>query len=305
MVAPTTVRSATAVVVPGGRTLRWATVVLPLFALVWGGAVFAAMPLAPVWDWERASGVESPPSAAIPAVDRGVDHGATQRTGEVATKGQMRREAEDLQRQDVAADLTRMGMSVKWQEHTLGDLLDWRARMQMAQVLRWHYGVEVDWRSSSLPKLTDMRLRANKAGELSSSYGVTVNWQRYSWAALESLRRKMARLPALEAGASGAALDEDALVRPGLGRRGRGWRPFAPEDPDRLLAPTFAFNTPLVWSRHPSHATRWDRDALIRPTFVPVPPPAQGPDDVIDPWTRPFGEAPGRAAGHPSGRRRQ
>lgn len=279
---------------------------LPVFALFWGGAVFAALPLAPVWEWDRASGVGASPAAALPVTDRGLDRGATQPTGEVAAKAQMRREAEELQRQDLAAELARLGITVKWQDHTLGDLLDWRARMQTAQALRLNYGVEVDWLASSLSALTDMRLRAAKASEMSSGYGVTVDWQRYSWAALESLRRKLARLPALETGSSPSAiaLAEDALAEPGLRRRGRGRPSVGAKDPDRLMAPTFAFDTPLVWSRRPSQATRWDHDALLVPTFVAVPPPTRGPDDIIDPWRRPFDGTPLGTGGNSSRHRR-
>lgn len=286
--------------------MRWPVVMLPVLALVSGGVVFAAMPLAPVWEWDQASGAGPSPAAALPATDRGVDRGATQRTVEAAVKTQMRREAEELQRQDVAAELARLGLTVKWQDHTLGDLLDWRARIQTAQALRLHYGVEVDWRASSLSELTDMRLRAAKASELSSGYGVSVDWQRYSWAALESLRRTLARLPALETGSSASALDlaEDALAQPFFRGRGRARRSPGAKDPDRLMAPTFAFDTPLVWSRRPGQATRWDHDALLVPTFVAVPPPTRGPDDIIDPWRRPFDRTPLGTGGNSSRRHR-
>ena len=281
-----------------------------MLALVSDGAVFAAMPLAPVWEWDQASGAGAPPAGALPATDRGV----TPRTADAAVKGQMRREAEELERQDVATELARLGLTVKWQDHTLGDLLDWRARMQTAQALRLNYGVEIDWRASSLTELTDMRLRAAKAGELSSGYGVSVDWQRYSWAALESLRRKLASLPALETGSSGSALAlaEDALAVPAFRRRGRGRRSIGAKDPDRLMAPTFAFDTPLVWSRRPGQAIRWDHDALLVPTFVAVPPRPGGPTtswipggipSTELPW-EPVGIRPGAAARHRPKRRR-
>ena len=193
---------------------------------------------------------------------------------------QRRRELDDLHRQDLATELAQRGVPLKWQEHGLAELTDWRDRIDAASALRAQYRVDVDWRVTSLHNLTDMRLRAAKASELSSLYDVQVDWRGYSWVALESLRRSVAGMRAANPAGVFAG---DALARPGSSGRPR--RPgFHPKDPDAIIEPTFAFDTTLVWSRPFGRRGRDDPDAILVPTFVTVPTPPPGRDDVIDPW---------------------
>ena len=193
---------------------------------------------------------------------------------------QQRRELDDLRREDVASQLALLGVAVKWQDHTLAELVDWRDRIEAAVTLRVQYRVDVDWRVTSLRDLIDMRLRASKASELASVHGVLVDWRRYSWVALEGMRRQMQRA---RPDNSTAALAADALATPGSAGRPR--RPgVRPKDPDAIIEPTFAFDTTLVWARPFGRRARPDPDAILVPTFVTVPSPPIGPNDVIDPW---------------------
>jgi hypothetical protein len=184
-----------------------------------------------------------------------------------AAAEQKRRELEDLRREDVAAQLALLGLPLVWQEHSLAELLDWRDRIEAAVTLRVQHRVQVDWRLTSLADLNDMRLRASKAAELATQYGVRVDWRQYSWPALESMRRQVARLHPTS-GAS--AFADDALAAPGsVGvRRRLGHRPV---DPDAIIAPTFAFDTPLVWARPSGRRRAADPDAILVPAFVTAP----------------------------------
>jgi hypothetical protein len=188
----------------------------------------------------------------------------------------------------VAAELAQMGLPLKWQDFSLEQLTDWRDRLRAAQSLRAQYGVEADWRMMSLASITDLRLRAAKASELSAVYGVQVDWRRYSWVALEALRRDVAKLPAT-AGGSVTATTANTLTHPGSSQDRRRFT-FRSKDPDAILEPTFAFGTPMVWSRPFGRRGKTDPDAILVPTFVTVPAPPVGPDDLIDPW-RPHGPA--------------
>ena len=196
------------------------------------------------------------------------------------TANQRRRELDDLYRQDLATQLGQRGVPLKWQEHALAELTDWRDRIDAAYALRAQYAVDVDWRVTSLRDLTDMRLRAAKAAELSSLYGVRVDWRGYSWAALEGLRRSVVGLRAAN---PVRTHDADALAFPGSAGRPRRPGP-TPKDPDAIIEPTFAFDTPLVWSRPFGQRGKSDPDAILIPTFVTVPTPPPGRDDIIDPW---------------------
>jgi hypothetical protein len=200
---------------------------------------------------------------------------------DASAAAQRQRELDDMRREDVAAQLALLGVLLKWQDHTLAELVDWRDRIEAAVILRVQYRVDVDWRATSLRELTEMRLRAAKASELSSLYGVQVDWRRYSWVALEGLRRRMARLPAPDPASTSFA--SDGLAKPGSSGRPR--RPGRyPRDPDAIIEPTFAFDTPLIWSRPLGRGRHSDPDAILIPTFVTVPSPPAGRDDVIDPW---------------------
>jgi hypothetical protein len=180
----------------------------------------------------------------------------------------------------VASQLTLLGVPLKWQEHTLAELIDWRDRIEAAVTLRVQYRVDADWRVTSLPDLIEMRLRATKASELSSLYGLRVDWRRYSWFALEDLRRQMARRRPTS---SSPAFSADGLATPGSAGPPRR-HGLHPRDPDAIIEPTFAFDTPLIWSRPFGRHARSDPDAILVPTFLTVPSPPVGRDDLIDPW---------------------
>lgn len=204
---------------------------------------------------------------------------------------QQRRERDDLQREDVAGELARMGLPLQWLDFSLEQLTDWRDRMQAAQALQGQHGVIVDWRTQSLASLTDMRLRAAKASALATLYGVQVDWRRYSWVALEALRRQVAKFPGRATGDETAT--GNTLARPGTSGAIRRRVGFHPSDPDAILEPTFAFDTPAAWS-HPfgrrsnsgkTTGRMTDPDAILVPTFVNIPSPPVGPDDIIDPWS--------------------
>ncbi|MES1205259.1 MAG: hypothetical protein ABUS79_04915 [Pseudomonadota bacterium] len=227
---------------------------------------------------------------AEPAVPAATASGTARREQNVTASAQRRRELEDLRREDIAAQLALLGVPLKWQDHSLAELVDWRDRIEAAVTLRVQYRVDVDWRVISLRELIDMRLRAAKASELSSRFGIRVDWRRYSWVALESLRRQMSRSDRRDAVDPVAG---DALAVPGS--VGRARRPGArPRDPDAIIEPTFTFDTTLAWSRPFGRSGKADPDAILIPTFVTVPSPPLGRDDVIDPWV-----APRRPTGRP------
>lgn len=197
------------------------------------------------------------------------------------TTSQRRRELDDLHRQDLATQLSQRGVALKWQDHPLAELSDWRDRIDAAYALHAQYAVDVDWRVTSLRDLTDMRLRAAKAAELSTLYGLRVDWRGYSWAALEGLRRSVVGLRAAN---PVRTHDADALAFPGSAGRPRRPGP-TPKDPDAIIEPTFAFDTPMVWSRPFGQRGKSDPDAILIPTFLTVPTPPPGRDDIIDPWS--------------------
>jgi hypothetical protein len=237
------------------------------------GILLAGGVVASFASWMPAATAESKPPA--------VSARASQRKPASDSAAQRQRELNDMWREDVAAQLALLGVPLKWQDHTLAELVDWRDRIEAAVTLRVQYRVDVDWRATSLRELTEMRLRAAKASELSSLYGVHVDWRRYSWVSLEGLRRRMSTLSRDPIGAS--AFAADGLARPGS--TGKPRRPGRyPRDPDAIIAPTFAFDTPLIWSRPFGQRAQPDPDAILIPTFVTVPSPPAGRDDVIDPW---------------------
>ena len=193
---------------------------------------------------------------------------------------QRRRELDNLHRQDVATQLAERGIALKWQEYGLSELTDWRDRIDAATALRAQYAVGVDWRVTSLRDLTDMRLRAAKASTLSSLYGIRVDWRGYSWAALDQLLRAVVGLRVVN---PIGTHDSDALALPGSAGTPRRPGP-SPRDPDAIIEPTFAFDTPPVWARPFGRRGKPDPDAILIPTFVTVPTPPPGRDDLIDPW---------------------
>jgi hypothetical protein len=183
-----------------------------------------------------------------------------------ASDTQRRREMGDLRRQDAAATLARLGYPVAWQEHSLRELTEWRARAEAAEVLRAEFGVQVDWTRLSLERLLDLRLRAAKGRELQSSYGLKIDWEHYSWLELEAVRRTMRGMtPASPKGAAPIA----AASSPG--------KPV----PNALMPPTFASHPD-----HPGTVVERDPDGVIRPTFAGRPISAgssRDPDAVLRP----------------------
>ena len=119
-----------------------------------------------------------------------------------------------MRRQDAAAVLGRLGAPVRWQEHTLRELLEWRTRAEAAEALRTEGGVTVDWRRLSLDRLLDMRVRATKAAEISAEFGVTVDWQLWTWVELEAMRRMLNRIGTHHGGEDGAARDRERRAGP-------------------------------------------------------------------------------------------
>jgi len=67
-----------------------------------------------------------------------------------------------------------------------------------------------------------------------------------------------------------SAFADDALAAPGTAgvRRRLGRRPI---DPDAIIEPTFAFDTPLVWARPFGRRGASDPDAILVPAFVTAP----------------------------------
>lgn len=184
-------------------------------------------------------------------------------------------ELDDLRRQDVARDLEARGVAVRWQEHSLAELLDWRDRIDAARALAADFGVRIDWRAESAAALMDMRLRAAKAAELRVTFGLVLDWRRYGWPQLERLRSSLA---AATANPSRGARDEtatlatdDTLYRDAL----------APFEPNRRLR------------RPPRHSR--DRDAILEPLFASSGPARAAtrlaslhPDGILEPsFSRP------------------
>jgi hypothetical protein len=209
---------------------------------------------------------------------------------------QHEQELDDLHRQDAARELKARGLTTRWQEHQLPELLDWRDRIDAAHALATEFGVKVDWRRESAEALTDMRLRAAKAIQLRVAYGIILDWRRYSWAQIEGLRLSLVAMhpgaadsTAGDSGAAAAATptgarDPDALAPFDPDRRTRP-RTAAPSDPDAIFEPVFASAaTPSPGSRfalpHP--------DGLLEPTFPRrLPRPGDRTrDDLIAPGSR-------------------
>ena len=209
-------------------------------------------------------------------------------TGSFAAR--RRREVDELRRQDVAQALADEGIAVRWQEHSLAELTDWRERIEAARALHGQYATDVDWRAVALPNLLDMRLRAAKAEELQATYRIAIDWRAYTWSDLERLRVSLAALHPSPAPGDGsphvAAWDADALA------------PFDPArpvarvrmnlyDPDAIIEPLFASRS---WSRassRPGRLGRLDPDAILAPSFEKIPPHIGDGDDLIEPFSAP------------------
>jgi hypothetical protein len=200
-----------------------------------------------------------------------------------------RRDLEDLRRRDVAASLAKMGAAVDWKQHTLRELLEWRARAEAAESLRAESGVKVDWRSQSLERLLDMRLRAHKAAELRTAFGVGVEWQRYSLAELDAMGKTIAKL---RPRARGIAAIPGQLLPPTFARPERQ----ATADPDGVIRPRFN-------ARAAFRPDERDPDAVIRPRFAARPgrfASGQSPDDLMAPSFGAFRRSPLDRSARPS-----
>ena len=213
-------------------------------------------------------------SGAAVAADRAVPSSVSRR----------QREVDDLRRQDLARDLQARGVTVRWQEHPLAELVDWRDRIEAARALAADFGVKVDWRAESAAGLMDMRLRAAKAAELRATFGLVLDWRRYGWPQLERLRSSLTAgtsdpIRATDGGARAMATG-DALYRDAL----------APFEPNRKV-------------RRPARNAR-DRDAIIEPLFASTLPSrgalrlsALHPDGILAPdFSRPSPRASDRGA---------
>jgi hypothetical protein len=254
--------------IPPRRRWRFALAACALLAVA-PAAAHAAAPAPP--PAHAAAGI----GVGVAAPPRGDD-----------TTAERRRELDEIQRQDLAAALALLGVSVRWQEHPVDQLADWRRRVEAAQSLEAQYGIVVDWRVTPLRDLVELRMRAAKAAELSTVYGVDVDWRRYSWAEMEAMRRTMAR--GRRAAAPAAAPDGDDLAVPASVATGAapplrraGWT-AAPtgadgadaQDPDTIIEPTFAAAAPETWAVAPPPGLRSDDpDAILIPAFVAVPLP--------------------------------
>jgi hypothetical protein len=213
-------------------------------------------------------------------------------TGSAAAR--RRREVDELRRQDLAQALADMGITVRWQDHSLAELIDWRDRIEAARALHDQYATDVDWRAVSLANLLDMRLRAGKAEQLRATYRIAIDWRAYSWGDLERLRLSLAALHPGPAPADApprvdlAAWDADALA-PFDPARPPARTPTNLYDPDAIIEPLFAADTWSTVSRRTGRLGRLDPDAILAPSFekIPLHLDTRDRDDLIEPFTAP------------------
>lgn len=200
---------------------------------------------------------------------------------ELPERGQHEQELDDVHRQDAARDLKTRGVTTRWQDHDLAELLDWRDRIDAARALATDFGVKVDWRSESAAALTDMRLRAAKAGQLRAAYGIIVDWRRYSWAQIEGLRLS---LVAMQPPSTDGAAARGGATAGGPTPTGARPTPTGARDPD-ALAPF----DPDRHYRRPAPGPR-DPDAIFEPLFASAATPRSDrrfalphPDGLLEP----------------------
>ncbi len=205
-----------------------------------------------------------------------------------------RREVDELRRQDLAQALAVQGIPVRWQDHSLAELVDWRDRIEAARALHDQYATDVDWRAVSLSILLDMRLRAGKAEELRATYRIAIDWRAYTWGDLERLRVSLAALrpgPPLAdkpPHVDMAGWDADALA-PFDPARPVARTPTNLYDPDAIIEPLFAAETWSTVSRRTGRLGRLDPDATLAPSFekIPLHLDTRDRDDLIEPFTAP------------------
>jgi hypothetical protein len=240
--------------------------------------------------------------AAEPSPGRAAREPATA-TGPASFAARRRREVDELRRQDLAQALGEHGIAVRWQDHSLAELTDWRDRLEAARALHEQYATDVDWRRVSLPTLLEMRLRASKADELLATYRIAVDWRAYTWSDLERLRVSLAALhPAPvpgEAASQDKGWDADALAPFDSARASSTRRPTRPltrvrttlYDPDAIIEPLFAAETWSPVSRRTGRFGRPDPDAILAPSFEKIAPHVSSApgdaDELIEPFTSP------------------
>lgn len=211
--------------------------------------------------------------------------------GAAPSPSRRQRDLDDLRRQDVARDLQSRGLNVRWQEHPVAELLDWRDRVDAARALAADFGVKVDWRAESAAGLTDMRLRAAKAAELQAAFGLVLDWRRYSWSQLERVRSSLAGMTSdpsrgATTGGGRAPARSDALYRDALApfepnrKARRGARNF--RDRDAIIEPLFAST---LSSRAAMRVAALHPDGILEPDFSrPSPRPSErGADALVKP----------------------
>lgn len=203
-----------------------------------------------------------------------------------------RREVDELRRQDLAQALAEQGIVVRWQDHSLAELSDWRGRIEAARALHDQYATDVDWRAVPLANLLDMRLRASKADELQTTYRIAVDWRGYTWSDLERLRVSLAALHPATAPADvaprTAVWDADALAPFDAARPVRRVRTNL-YDPDAIIEPLFAAEAWSAVSRRGGRLGRVDPDAILAPSFEKIAPHFDrgDADDLIEPFATP------------------
>ena len=224
-------------------------------------------------------------------------------TGAASFAARRRHEVDELRRQDLAQTLGERGIAVRWQDHSLAELTDWRDRLEAARALHDQYATDVDWRTVSLATLLEIRLHASKAEELLATYRIAIDWRGYTWSDLERLRVSLAALhPATlprDPSSRDDGWDADALAPFDSGRASGTRRPARPPtrvrttlyDPDAIIEPLFAAETWSSVSRRTGRFGRPDPDAILAPSFEKIAPhvnSAQGDaDELIEPFTSP------------------
>jgi len=255
------------------------------FATVTAGLVLGAMVSARAANQTMAAKQPALPELAVLTAGPSVAAAPDRTTAQVPSRRQ--RELDDLRRQDVARDLKARDLNVRWQDHSLAELVDWRDRIDAARALAADFGVKVDWRAESANSLMDMRLRAAKADELRATFGLVLDWRRYGWQQLERVRSSLAVAtsdPSRSGNAGGRAMAKgDALYRDALApfepnRKAR--RPARnPRDRDAIIEPLFASSLP---SRAALRLASLHPDGILEPSFSrPSPRPSDTGADAL------------------------
>jgi len=253
------------------------------FATLSAGLVFGALSARAA---SPATVVKQPALPELAVLTAGAAAAAATDRATAPSPSRRLRELDDLRRQDLARELEARGVPVRWQEHPLAELLEWRDRIDAARALAADFGVKVDWRAESAAALMDMRLRAAKAAELRASFGLVLDWRRYGWSQLERLRSSLAAATSdpsrgANAGAptqaTGDASYRDALAPFEPNRKIRRLA-GSPRDRDAIIEPLFASGP----SRAAMRLASLHPDGILQPTFSrPSPRPSVGGADAL------------------------